>query len=469
MRLQLLHSNPRTHFRSKSGRGQRVVLRQDRHSYSNKIAGMTEENVQHTYEPDKGAAFVLKIAQEGVTTVDGREFAAGAIEWRELPIPLLIQRANDPTGRGGHKGSSAVGMIAEIWRQDDEEGNGTIYGKGYFSTDSAGEEALQLISEGIISGVSADVGGAIVEELATDDEGGLRKIIRHGTIVAVTALPIPAFDDTKISVGRDESIIASASPSWAPKSSWFENQNLSAPTPITVTADGQIFGHAAVWGTCHIGYRDRCVTPPRSKSAYQYFNVGNVLTADGKTVHVGRLTAGTGHAAIEFGAQPAKDHYDNTGFAAAYVHSGEDAHGIWFAGSLSPTATPEQVAVLRASSVSGDWRQINGGLELVGILAVNTPGFPVPRARAGLVAGAQVSLIASGVCPCEFDNEDAEELAKKKGCGCDDCGEGKDCKEEMAEETEIVELEKVVESVDIQKQLMLLDLEMWELQNKIKL
>jgi hypothetical protein len=32
--------------------------------------------------------------------------------------------------------------------------------------------------------------------------------------------------------------------------------------------------------------------------------------------------------------------------------------------------------------VSGDWRPINGHLELVGLLAVNVPGFPVPRQRA---------------------------------------------------------------------------------------
>jgi hypothetical protein len=441
---------------------------------------MTEESVSHTYEPNANSPFVMVIAQEGVRTVDGREFSAGAISWRDLPIPLMLQRANDPTGRGGHKASTAVGAITEMWREDNEEGFGTIYGKGFFSSDQYGAEAKQLISEGVISGVSADVGGAVVEELEATDEG-LRKIVRRGTIVAVTALPIPAFDDTKISVDHEAPIVASAGPEWSPKSDWFENPNLKEPTPITVTADGRIFGHAAVWGTCHIGYRDRCVTPPRSKSNYQYFNVGQVLTADGKSVGVGRLTAGTGHAGIEFGAQPAKDHYDNTGYAAAYVHSGEDEHGIWFAGSLSPTATPEQVAVLRASSVSGDWRQVNGALELVGILAVNTPGFPIPRARAGLVAGAQVSLIASGICPCEFDDGTSEELAdtpdmgkKMKDCSeckdCKDCADCTHCKEEEEDpaEQEAPDLEKVEEQVglsadDLKKAVMLLDLEMFEM------
>jgi phage head maturation protease len=406
---------------------------------------MSDEVITHTYEPNGATKFVLVVAKEGVRTVDGREFAAGSLDWREPPIPLMMIRTNDPTGRGGHKGSEAIGMISKLWREDDEAGNGTIYGEGYFSSDEHGDEARLLIAEGTISGVSADVGGAVVEELEASDEFGVRRIFRRGSIVAVTALPIPAFDDTKVSVVQDEEapILASASETWAPKAGWFTNQNLDKPTPITVTADGQIFGHAALWGTCHVGYRDRCVTPPHSKSNYSYFNVGTVVAAGGESVHVGRVTAGTGHAAIEFGAQPAKEHYDNTGWGAGYVHAGEDEHGIWFAGSLAPTATDEQIATLRASSVSGDWRAINGALELVGILAVNTPGFPVPRARAGIVAGAQVSLIASGLCGCEN-----EELS------------------EEAAPVEIVEVETVVDETpsdsDLALRLRKLDLEMWE-------
>lgn len=422
---------------------------------------MADEEITHVYEPNGATSFVLVVAKEGVKTVDGREFAAGSIDWREPPIPLMMIRENDPTGRGGHKSSSAIGMISELWREDDENGFGTIYGKGFFASDEKGDEARKLIAEGIISGVSADVGGAVVEELEADDEFGLRKIIRRGSIVAVTALPIPAFDDTKVSVveHEEEPVVASAGDGWTPDSRWFENPSLDKPTPITVTADGRIFGHAALWGTCHVGYRDRCVTPPRSKSNYQYFNVGSVLTADGKSVNVGRLTAGTTHAAIEFGAQPAREHYDHTGFAAAYVHTGEDQHGIWFAGAVSPTATPEQIAVLRASSVSGDWRAINGALEMVGILAVNTPGFPIPKARAGLVAGAQVSLIASGLCGCENEELSVEETAGAV--------------EELNEQpTEIVEVEGVVETDpaaptadDIALRLRRLDLEMWESKN----
>lgn len=400
--------------------------------------------ITHTYEPNGTTSFVMLIAEEGVATVDGREFAAGSIEWREPPLSLMYIRNNDPTGRGGHKSSAAAGTITEVWRENNELGFGKIFGKGFFATDEYGIEARTAIAEGVISGVSADVGGAVVEELEATDTGS-RRIIRSGTIVAVTALPIPAFNDTKISVVHDnDAIIASANETWAPQSEWFSNPNLTQPTPITVTADGRVYGHAALWGTCHIGYRDRCVTPPHSKHNYTYFNTGNVLTADGKTVHVGRLTAGVGHASIELGAQAAVQHYDDSKWQAAYVHAGEDTHGVYIAGAISPNATQEQIAQLRASAVSGDWRAIQGGLELVGVLAVNTPGFPVPRARAGLVAGAQVSLIASGLCGCEN-----EEL-------------GETIIEEVTQVVETVETDEIA-GPDFTVALALLDLDMWNI------
>lgn len=376
------------------------------------------EQVTHEYVPEvKGGSFVMRIAKEGQPTVDGRIFDKGSIVWREPPIPLMFIRENDPSGRGGHKSSFAAASITDIWKDIDDEGFGTVYGRGYFGTDEEGQKARALVKQGIISGVSADVGGAIVEELEADfNEDGepiISKRIKHGEIVAVTALPIPAFDDMKISITA-----AAGGTSWKPSKAWFAKPDLKEPTPLTVTADGRVFGHVATWGTCHIGYKDRCVTPPRSNNGYRFFNTGQVLTAEDEVVNVGRLTAGTGHASIDFAAQPAKEHYDNSGWAAAYVHSGEDEYGIWVAGAIAPTATDEQVNILRASSVSGDWRSIGGSLELVSVLAVNSPGFPIPRPRAGIVAGAQVSLVAAGIVELDGDC----------GCGCDgkgDCGSKK--------------------------------------------
>src|SRR3546814_10817197 len=97
------------------------------------------------------------------------------------------------------------------------------------------------------------------------------------------------------------------------------------------------------------------------------------------------------------GALPAISHYDNTGTTVAYVTVGEDKHGNWVACTLRADAMPEQVRALRAAPMSGDWRKVGAGMELVAVLGVNVPGFPIPRTRA-LVAGGQIQfLVEPGV------------------------------------------------------------------------
>lgn len=186
-----------------------------------------------------------------------------------------------------------------------------------------------------------------------------------------------------------------------PPKTWFSDPGLSVPTPITVDSRGRVYGHAAQWGQCHVGFPDQCVSPPQEDS-HPYFMTGEVLTdnpfeGESPTVSVGQITVGTGHAALHLGAQAASQHYDHTGFAVADVAVGNDAHGIWVAGAVRPSADASRVHELRASGqVSGDWRRIGGQLRLVGLLAVNVPGFPVPRMRARVASGAQVALVAAG-------------------------------------------------------------------------
>ncbi|NUS83661.1 MAG: hypothetical protein HOY75_13175 [Streptomyces sp.] len=173
-----------------------------------------------------------------------------------------------------------------------------------------------------------------------------------------------------------------------PPAAWFTDPKLSLPTPITVTDDGRIYGHAAQWGSCHIGQDEVCVQPPH-EDEHPYYRTGEVVCADGSRVAVGQITVGTGHAPLHYGAVPAAEHYDNTGAAVADVAVGNDAHGIWVAGFVRPGADPQRVYELQAAGqVSGDWRRIGGQLRLVGLLAVNVPGFPVPKMRARVAAAA---------------------------------------------------------------------------------
>lgn len=195
---------------------------------------------------------------------------------------------------------------------------------------------------------------------------------------------------------EEPALVASAFP-LEPPAAWFDNPNLTEPTPITVTPDGRVFGHLAVWGTCHTAYSGQCVEPPHSPSDYAYFRTGAVLTAEGREVAVGRVTMDTMHAGRSLGATDTLAHYEHTGKGAADVAAGEDVFGIWIAGALRPGMSDERVRTLRSSPLSGDWRRIGAGLELVAALAVNSPGFPVPRPQGLVASGAMHSLVASGV------------------------------------------------------------------------
>jgi hypothetical protein len=196
---------------------------------------------------------------------------------------------------------------------------------------------------------------------------------------------------------RDEagSMTASGYPVEAPllpPAAWFDNPGLTGPTSLTVTNEGRIYGHLALWGQCHVGF-DTCVTPPRSLAAYGHFTTGELITAEGDRRPVGQITMDTGHAPLAARAAGAASHYDNTGTAVADCSAGDDQHGIWLAGALRPGVAPEQIRALMAADVSGDWRRVGQGLELVAVLAVNVPGFGKARVREdqGLVA----ALIAS--------------------------------------------------------------------------
>jgi hypothetical protein len=202
----------------------------------------------------------------------------------------------------------------------------------------------------------------------------------------------PPYDvgDVIVAAGRYDDLVRP--PAWM-----FADPKLSGPTPLTIDDDGHVYGHGAVWGTCHTGFANTCVSPP-TEGEHAYFRLGEVATSDGSRVAVGHITLGTGHAPVRgISASQAAEHYDNTGSVVAVVASGEDAHGIWIAGAIRPGVPEARVQELRAASLSGDWRRIGGKLRLVAFLAVNRPGFPVPRTTAFTQRDEQLSLVAAGI------------------------------------------------------------------------
>ncbi len=389
---------------------------------------------------------------EEVTTTDGREIAAGALATRALPLPLMCQTESSH-GSGNPAGCKLVGQIVSATR----EGN-QILGAGIFDMGGeAGCEAARLNDKQLLRWVSVDLEiidyeivyrdgdgpGDPLEELLGGGDGIMR--VTKGNLMGVTMVPFPAFPQAVIcptttalpdamagGVAAAEGVVqgplnvaASASAPVAgapggllcPPAEWFEEPDIP-PATWRIDDDGRVSGYLAAWDTPHIGYRGEKVYAPHSRSSYAYYrtSVRRALGADLSPVEIltGPVTLGTGHAERLLNNTGATAHYDNTGTAVADVVCGENEYGIWVAGALRPGVAPEEVLVMRASRLSGDWREIGGVLELVAALVVNVPGFPLLAlpslaasaarlavdtavCRAGFHDGRMVSLVAAGV------------------------------------------------------------------------
>jgi 2'-5' RNA ligase len=83
----------------------------------------------------------------------------------------------------------------------------------------------------------------------------------------------------------------------------------------------------------------------------------------------------------------------------AFVRVGEDEanDAIWFSGIEAPWVDDRGRALLARQKISGDWRDVAGGMELSEVLVLNRrdPGFPLPRAT--MRNGKARALTAAGV------------------------------------------------------------------------
>lgn len=404
------------------------------------------------------------IVFEGVLTGDNRLFKPGSITWDSSTLPWPFRWQKESTK--GHDGAVAIGRVDRLERRED----GSIYGFGAIvpSLNEEAAEYLRLLEAGVASGVSVD-GDSAEFDVQESAEGDSRIEFSSMRLRSLTAVDVPAFNKARIDLeaadeddeerkkrrersrvvvyGEDEVEELGGKPSQGtpkdkrlhdnnelaedekkrrkkslkskvsyaltaaaipvqPKTEWFADPKFDNPTPITVTEDGHVYGHLALFDTCHIGLPG-CVTPPKG-SDYKFFHTGEVETDVGESVEVGHLTFNTGHAGMSDSAKAAAAHYDHTGTVAADVRAGEDEHGIWVAGALRPSLSDEDIRAFRAAPLSGDWRRIAGKLEMVGALAVNVPGFPVPRTRTLVASGETETLLTFQ------DSEDSEEERLEK-------------------------------------------------------
>lgn len=433
-----------------------------REGYSAAVAQLVEEEATARGDALRAAieyvddtpspGWVADAAYEGVWTGDRRFIEPDALTWREPPMALMYQDETEV----GHFGAVLAGWIESTTR----EGN-TIVQRGQYDDNEAGYELRGVVAARGRFGVSIDLGSAdgTIECVEEDDDGwcmAWEERITNGEIIGLTATPFPAFADAHMrpdtpenEVADDEGDDAEDAAAMAagatvtpiraggfpiaPPAAWMADpqftddhprmeysecaetsQLVPVGVPLTVEDSGQVYGHLFAWGTCHTGYPNECVTPPSSPTGYAYFRTGEVVTAAGTRVATGVITMGIGHADLHMNAQEAAAHYDNSRYGVADVVMGEDGYGGWFAGSLRPDVTPEQVRALRALSLSGDWRTLGGQLDLVAALAVNHPGFPILRnlaaaanvpesatakVRALVASGRPMALVSAGCVP----------------------------------------------------------------------
>lgn len=411
---------------------------------------------------------------EGLPSGDGRQIAEGALTWRELPVALMLQTVN----AAGHDGAIICGSIHKIERDGQN-----ILGFGKFDSGAAGQEALRLLSEGTMRGVSADIDSVVVEFLSENGDvvsiedvmmGGVEamEVLVEGRIMGATLCPFPAFqeahvkvissdqpDEAMVASGADyrgdvwrvsspigmwpaggdrpasivasaalQSLVASAAAEEIvdvpanPPAEWFGQGEMVEPQPFTVYPDGRCYGLVARFGSCHIGFTDRCVDVPRTGCAYKHFRNKSVKTEEGTLVATGPIFMDTVHPNLRLLASDAQAHYAHTGCAVADVALYENEYGIVAAGALRPGLTEAQVRTFRGSDVSPDWRKIGGRLEIVGLLSVNVSGFVVEglvasgaeisaaRGRYDTVAGECTALVAAGmVHKADFEQAEKEQ------------------------------------------------------------
>jgi 8-oxo-dGTP pyrophosphatase MutT (NUDIX family) len=186
--------------------------------------------------------------------------------------------------------------------------------------------------------------------------------------------------------------------------------------PLTVEDSGLVYGHIARWGACHLDNPEGwgvCTNPPMSASGYREFHQAAAPLDNGTTIPCGVLTVGGGHATLDKNLHAAKEHYDDVSTAAAHVVAIDGEMGIWVCGHITPWATKEQVAMLRSTPVSGDWREDRyGNAEMIAAHAVNTNGFRQPRIKIAASNQHMTAMVASTAPVVPDEAQVAEETMR---------------------------------------------------------
>lgn len=412
----LLDIRVTTHFRRRPGAGAAAVRRFISTSTFKEKTMPTSTAVRHGEHASEAPPHMLtdvrfELVRLDERTPDGRRIHSEGFGVRDLPLSFSAMFTTQ------HSPGEAVlvGSIDEVTIEED----GRVWGQGWLLNEPDARRAGRLIQAGALRGNSVELSAEKVD--LTFDETDEKMLVDFvsSKLSATTLVANPAMESCVVELvspdfdfGEDAeltdavsalasftdiapSVFSVAAPekprSDLPNPELFLDPGFTGPTQVTVDKDGAVYGHIALWDTPHLG--SPAMTPPRTFADYAYFTVGEVLTSGG-IFATGPLVIGDEHAAIHLGWRAAVDFYAATSRAWADVAVGEDEYGIWVAGMVRPGTDDATVHAARASGVSGDWRRIGGNLELVAVLSVNTPGFPVPQTE--LTDGRPSALVGIG-------------------------------------------------------------------------
>lgn len=404
-------------------------------------------------DSETGRNYTVRLVKEGATTDDwSKRFLAAPVGWRDGRLGFMFSDVEgDP-----HAEARLVGNLFNL-RYETIDGASWVVADLDWDTDELATEAKRLVDEDRITGVSiapSDGEGFMVcgsppDGSTTEDIRAMAEAFDPETcpvedwieawggliIGSATLLVNPAFEDAEVVVADaklmggqtlydlaktfDDKVdsdgkrwttdqagytmrqiaddllsVAASADLKRPPAGWFTDPHLKEPTPLTITEDGRVFGHLALWDTCHRGFDNTCITPPKDSTEYaEFHDNARVMLDTGELLGVGCLTVDVSHADVRASAESAKRHYDHSGTTAAFTRAGVDEVGVWLAGAVAPWATEENIEKLRRLSLSGDWRPKGGSYFLIAAQAVPVPGFPI---RARVASGIQVSLTTVG-------------------------------------------------------------------------
>jgi len=351
-----------------------------------------------------------------------RDFTNVKWGWRDPEaslVPLMLQTSTEM----GHFGAELAGFIQSFELTGTGEPNAT----GRFYDTEAGRTARGLLLGGRKFGVSVDPDSDTTADymcIEEDDDGFCQAAMwsfTYYSIAGLTMTPFPAFARANIVLAGAETADSSAPEDTVeaaleglvaasaarpdrrarPPKAWFTmpepefgdpllvQQDLAGErwgVPLTITEEGHVFGHLALWGEClRVGREDVCIQPPDSARAYAEFMVCSTRTAEGELVATGAMVVGCPHYPVSGvdRSHPSvvRDYYAEAGLGWADVRASSGAFGPWITGRVRPDVTLAQLSVLQSVPPSGDWSfsPEDGGLELCAILSVNKPGYPVRR------------------------------------------------------------------------------------------